>query len=141
MCVCVRTCVSVICRLIYCAHLHKDQPLIRSKLQAVAYERKCVCVHMCSAGDRGVFVAFNPGQWHRKRETKRVLFELMKGKPFTLLHKSPRVINFLFLSEWNKTKENKILNLLHASYFFFFILFCQSHNPGQKKAIQSKTQN
>ena len=80
----------------------------------------CVCVsvsvRVCCGGQRcrwggGVFIAFNPGQWDCRGESERVLFELMKRKPFTLLHKDAQLclcygLPFSLKVEWNGMEQN-----------------------------------
>ena len=75
----------------------------------------CACACACAVEDRGVgeaggvFVAFNPGQWDCKGQSERVLFELMKRKPFTLLYKDTQLsLRYGFsLSFQNRMKQNR----------------------------------
>lgn len=94
-----------ICCLISSTNLHKDRPLIRSKQQAAAYKRHrasvclrvrvCVWVGACvhwRTGEVGVFsLLLTQDNRTAKGWSKRALSELMKRKPFTLLHKDIRL--------------------------------------------------
>ena len=81
----------------------------------------CVSVCVCCGGQRcrwggGVFIAFNPGQWDCRGESERVLFELMKRKPFTLLHKDAQLclcygLPFSLKVEWDGTEQNILFAL------------------------------
>lgn len=116
--------VSEIC-LISCIHLHKHQPLIRSKLQVAAFEINCVHGGQRWSWGGCVIVAFNPGQkaLHR-REPARTLW--------TYSIKMPNLWTFLLsFIERDRIKRNSSFFLgSHWLCFhqrIFFAHFEESH--------------
>lgn len=101
----------------------------------------CACVRRggqeCTWG-RGVFVAFNPGQWGCKGERQRALFELMKRKPFTLLHKDAR-LTLLYGFPRFKVKQSRTKYFICSVLLTVLLLSTQTLSRRQK-AIHSRSE-
>lgn len=102
-----------------------------------------VCMHvLCRGlrcgGDGSVFVAFNPGQWHCKGESKWALFELMKQTFYTSSQSCPLSPHSMDFSPWFPSiiKQKGTKHFIHCILVSFW--FSLSNPDSSKMQIHQR---